>query len=191
VLVDTDRALTAQGVGEVFRIAQHWGLRFGVAFAAALALFAICSQRAHAQFAALAHPGRPDWRALGVHALLLAALMPLCHIVFRASFSKPELFLLLFTGCVLYLGAILSAALTLAPAALWAAALRALRSVALHATGAAALSVGVGQLSQTMWRSTAAITFDLLQPPLQKLLPTPAGRCRHPHTQYRPFRRDH
>ena len=84
--VDADRAQAAQGFGAAFRIAQHWGFRFLVAFVAAIALFAYFrgGQQLKVSDAAMRSASmRVRWML--VHVLFLACLVPLSYLSYRET----------------------------------------------------------------------------------------------------------
>src|SRR5277367_3449916 len=84
VFVDFDRAQEAQGLGAFVRVAQHWGFRFLVALAAAVALFTYVRgwQSMQAVDASVkSAPIRVRW--LLAHFALVALLAPLSYALYR------------------------------------------------------------------------------------------------------------
>ena len=170
--VDFDAAQHAEGLGAVLRIAQHWGFRFFVALAAAVALFAYVRGGAGlraAQAALWTAPIRIGWM-LG-HFLLIAALAPLSFVLYRYTSSDLVLAGVIVLWVVVGCAALLTALWATAPANLWGAAIRALGPIWWYAAVAALLGTAAMQLSQSLWAPTAALTFDLVRRLLTPLLP--------------------
>jgi exosortase E/protease (VPEID-CTERM system) len=171
--VDFDASQTATGLGEYVRQAQHWGFRFLITFAAALAVFGYVQGTARLQTLSSdvrQIPLRLSW--IAVHALLLAPLAILTfsfyggHGLHWPVSVLAALWLLLASGSV---GALLTA---LAPWRIWAAAAAALGSLWCYAAAAAAVASSAMQWSQLLWAPTARITFRLVDQLLRPLLPT-------------------
>ena len=171
--VDFDLASSAQGLGAVLRVVQHWGFRFFVALAAAVALFAYVrggqDVRA-AQEALRAAPIRMGWFL--VHFLLIAVLAPLSFVLYRYTTSDLALAgvvaLWIAVGC----GAVLAALWAMAPGPLWSDAGRALGVIWWYAAAAALAGTAAMQLTQSLWDPTAALTFDLVRRLLTPILPS-------------------
>lgn len=171
--VDFDAAQTAQGLGGVLRVAQHWGFRFFVALAAAVALFAYVRGGAAfraAQAALRAAPVRIGW--LAAHLLLIAVLAPLSFVLYRYTPNDLTfacvIALWLAAGCA----AVAAALCAMAPGPLWWEAARALGLIWGYAAVAALLGTAAMQLTQALWDPTAALTFDLVSRLLTPFLPT-------------------
>jgi len=108
--VDFDRAQAAQGLGAAVRIAQHWGFRFLVAFATAIALFAYVSggeQLKAADAAMRSAKVRAGWML--VHAALAACLVPLSYLLYRDGAAPLPFGTVAALWVVLGLGAAVSA----------------------------------------------------------------------------------
>ena len=171
--VDFEHASVAQGIGGILRVVQHWGLRFLVAFIPALAIFAFV--RGSAQLAATDIAVRPAPLRLGwllLHAIFVAILGGLSFLLFRHTTSELSLAAVAILGIFMGIGALLSAALALAPASLWGGAARALGDIWWYAALAAVAGTGAMKLSQGLWEPTAVFTFDMVQRLLTPLLPT-------------------
>src|ERR1700730_4585840 len=100
--VDFDRAQAARGLGAILRVAQHWGFRFLVAFAAAGALFAYV--RGWQTVRAVAAQVRAAPMHLGwilTHLLLVAILAPLSYLLYRYTVTE-----LSFAGVVVLWGVV-------------------------------------------------------------------------------------
>ena len=169
--VDFSRAQTAEGLGAWVRDVQHFGFRFLVAFAAALALFAYVRGGPALQAAdAAMRRARLRLRWLLAHGVLFACLVPLSYLLYRGS-GVP---LSLLVGLWLLIGAAaaLCALASLAPRPLWWGAGAALGSLWAYAAIAALAGAGVMQWSQRLWAPTATLTFDLVRALLLPLLPT-------------------
>jgi exosortase E/protease (VPEID-CTERM system) len=179
--VDFDRAESAQGLGAVLRVAQHWGFRFFVALTAALALFAYVrgGQGVRAAQAALrAAPLRFGWMV--VHLLLIAVLALLSFVLYRYTPNDLALAGVVALWIVVGCTAVAAALLAMAPGPLWWDAVRALGPVWWYAAVAALLGTAAMQLTQLLWDPTAALTFDLVRRLLTPVLPAltadPAAR---------------
>jgi exosortase E/protease (VPEID-CTERM system) len=171
--VDFDKAQTAQGLGAVLRVAQHWGFRFFVALTAAVALFAYVrgGQDVRAAQAALrAAPIRIGWFV--VHLLLIAALAPLSFVLYRHTPNDLTLAGVAALWIVVGCAAVVTALWAMAPGRLWLDAVRALGVIWSYAAIAALLGTAAMQLAQSLWDPTAALTFDLVRRLLTPILPT-------------------
>jgi len=170
--VDFDRAESAQGLGAVLRVAQHWGFRFFVALTAALALFAYVrgGQGVRAAQAALrAAPLRFGWMV--VHLLLIAVLALLSFVLYRYTPNDLALAGVVALWIVVGCTAVLAALWAMAPGLLWWDAVRALGPIWWYAAVAALLGTAALQLTQLLWDPTAALTFDLVRRLLTPVLP--------------------
>lgn len=171
LLVDFRAADAAHGLGAVLRMAQHFGLRFAVSFAVALAFFIyVRTDSALLQVSAQAReaPVRPAW--LGLHCVLMIAVAVTLHNLYggaHASFA-------LLAGTAILLSAVAVACLVvgLAPWPLWrsAAAVTGMRWA--YAGFAAAIGTGAIVWSQSLWAPTAQLTFALVRDVLAPVLPT-------------------
>jgi exosortase E/protease (VPEID-CTERM system) len=170
--VDLERADAALGIGADFRVAQHFGFRFIVALVAALTVFAFTRgnpwrslTRSAPQMAYL----RPAWMV--VHLVLIACLAWLSSLLFP-PIPAPIPFaavvgLLLVCGAV----AIFCAFAAMAPLPLWLKAARALGNTWLYSAATALAAAIAIPLIQEFWKSTAAVTFDVVRFILLPLLP--------------------
>jgi exosortase E/protease (VPEID-CTERM system) len=170
--VDLQRADAALGVGEQFRVAQHFGFRFIVALVAALTVFAFTRgnpwrslTRSEPQMAYL----RPAW--IAAHLALVACLAFLSSLLFPpAPASIPFAAVIgLWLACAA--AAVFFAFVAMAPLPLWLKAARALGNIWLYSAAAALAAATAIPLTQELWRSTAAATFDLVRLILQPILP--------------------
>jgi exosortase E/protease (VPEID-CTERM system) len=170
--VDFDRAQSAQGLGAIVRAAQHWGFRFFVAFAAALALFATVRGGARLQAAAASFrsaPVRIGWM-LG-HLLLVAILAPLSYLLYRHTVTELSLAAVVAVWIVVGAAATVAAVFAMSPWSRWLGAARALGFIWWYAAIAALLGTGAMQLAQSIWTPTAALTFGLVRRLLAPILP--------------------
>jgi exosortase E/protease (VPEID-CTERM system) len=171
--VDVERAQSAQGLGAVVHVAQHFGFRFLVAFAAALALFGAVRGGRNLQAAAAslrAAPVRAGWM-LG-HLVLVAILAPLSYLLYRHTATELSLAAVVALWILVGVAAALAAMLAMSPWSHWLAAARALGVIWCYAAMAALLGTGAMQLTQSIWTPTAALTFDLVGRLLAPILPT-------------------
>jgi exosortase E/protease (VPEID-CTERM system) len=170
--VDLDRADAALGIGADFRVAQHFGFRFIVALVAALTVFAFTRgnpwrslTRSAPQMAYL----RPAWMV--AHLALIPCLAWLSSLLFPpipASIPFAAVVgLLLVCGAV----AIFCAFAAMAPLALWLKAARALGNIWLYSAATALAAATAIPLIQESWKSTAAVTFDVVRIILLPILP--------------------
>jgi len=171
-LVDFEAAQHATGIGAGVRIAQHWGFRFAVTYAAGVALFGAVRRDqgiAHASAAAAEAPIR--WRWLLTHAALLLLLAPLTYSLYGGH-GAPWPFtavLALWTSVACVAAAALI--LALAPWVCWRRLASAIGSVWLYAGAAALIAASAMQWSEALWRPTAAVTFHLVRWLLLPLIP--------------------
>jgi exosortase E/protease (VPEID-CTERM system) len=170
--VDFDRAQSAQGLGAAVRIAQHWGFRFLVALAAAVALFAYVrgGQTVKAAAAAMrTAPVRLGWMA--GHLLLVAILAPLSYLLYRYTATDLSVAGVVALWLLVGAGAMLTALLTMAPWSVWVDAARGVGVIWWYAATAALLGTGAMQLAQKLWEPTAALTFELVRRLLMPVMP--------------------
>lgn len=171
--VDFHRAQAAQGLGAVVHVAQHWGLRFGVAFAAAILVFAFV--RAAPRLKSLdlhvrALPVRVGW--ILPHTLSIAILVPLTHRLYNDGASPLPFAAVLIVWVILGVTAMLTASLAMMPWPLWRDIARALGGTWGYAAFVALLGTGAWQSSERLWNPTAALTFDLVRRVLLPIIPT-------------------
>ncbi len=171
--VDFDRAQAAEGLGAILRVAQHWGFRFLVAFAAAVVVFAYVRGGARVRAAASmirAAPLRIGW--MFGHALLVLPLVPLSYLLYRYTGTELSLAAIMALWITFAASAVLAALFSLAPRLLWLNAAYALGAIWLYAAMAALLGTGAMQMVQKLWAPTAALTFDLVRGLLAPVVPT-------------------
>jgi exosortase E/protease (VPEID-CTERM system) len=171
--VDFERAQAAHGLGAILRAAQHWGFRFLVALAAAIALFAYVRGWHHMRAVEAdvrAAPMRVGW--VLAHLLLVAVLAPLSYLLYRYTATELSVAGVVALWGVVGVAAVLAALLAMAPLVLWRDAARALGVIWWYAAVAALLGSGIMQFSQSLWTPTAALTFDLVNRLLAPIVPT-------------------
>jgi exosortase E/protease (VPEID-CTERM system) len=174
--VDFNAAQTAQGAGAALRIAQHYGFRFLVAFAAALALLTYVrgGQEFKATDTAVRDtPVRLSW--LSLHGILVVLLAPLCYSLYRNTPGQPSIVIVVALGATIAVGAILTGLLAIATPQLWRDAARSLGVIWWYAAIAAFFAMAAIELSQSLWHPTAAVTFWLVNMLLAPIKPTLAA----------------
>jgi exosortase E/protease (VPEID-CTERM system) len=170
--VDFDAAQQAQGAGAILRIAQHWGFRFLVAFAAALALFAYVRNSQTLEAAAAAfQSARVRWTWMAGHILLVATLAPLSYLLYRHTLTSLSFAAVAAAWILLAAAAVLAAMLAMAPWSRWLHMAGEVGSIGWYAAMAALVGTGVMQLAQSLWAPTAALTFQLVGRLLGPFLP--------------------
>jgi len=171
--VDFERAQTAHGLGAILRVAQHWGFRFLVALAAAIALFAYVRgwrQMRGAAAEVQAAPMRGGW--LLAHFVLVVVLAPLSYLLYRYTPTELSVAGVVVLWSVVGVAAALTAVMALAPLPLWLDAARALGVIWWYAAIAALLGTSLMQSAQSLWTPSAMLTFDLVRRLLTPILPT-------------------
>jgi exosortase E/protease (VPEID-CTERM system) len=171
--VDFDRAQAAEGLGAFVREAQHWGFRFIVALAAAVVLFAYvrgAELLKTSELAVRSAPMRASWML--VHVLCVGCLVPLSYLLYRDEATSLPFSIIAALWSVFGLGAATSAALAIAPLSLWVRTARALGDIWLYAVIAALIGASAMQMSQRLWGTTAALTFEIVRRVLLPILPT-------------------
>ncbi|MHB8813534.1 MAG: exosortase E/protease, VPEID-CTERM system [Steroidobacteraceae bacterium] len=168
--VDTASADSARGSGALVRLLQHFGFRFAVPFALALALFIVVGRGSTLEQISLEARGagiRSRW--LMLHVALIAALA-----VSLTFWYRPHGLQLPLVGVSLVLAAAAGLALLagLAPLSLWRGGAAALGIRWLYAAAAAALACATFTWSQQLWGSTAQVTFQLVKLLLEPFLPS-------------------
>jgi len=114
-LVEFNRAQAAQGVGALVRVAQHWGFRFLVAFAAALAVFAyVRGAQPHASDTELRWGKRNAGWLFG-HALFFSALLPLTYFLYGSHGSALPFLAIVALWMVLGITTVLTGILAMTP----------------------------------------------------------------------------
>jgi exosortase E/protease (VPEID-CTERM system) len=170
--VDFDRAQAAQGLGAVVRDVQHWGFRFLVAVAAAVALFACVRSGEQVKLAGAAIRStkmRAGWML--AHLVFVACLVPLSFLLYHDRTAPLPFAAIVTLWVMLGLGAAMSAVLAMAPWLLWRNAARTLGVIWWYAVITALLAASAMQLSQKLWEPTAALTFDLVRRVLLPVIP--------------------
>ncbi|HEX5461264.1 MAG TPA: exosortase E/protease, VPEID-CTERM system [Steroidobacteraceae bacterium] len=163
----------ARGLGTVLRLAQHFGLRFAVSFAVALAFFIFVRGNAslhRVNSDACDVPLRPAW--LAVH---LALLLPVAAALYNLYGNHGVHLSFLALGCTAILlmsAAVLALLAALAPWQLWRRAATAVGIRWAYAALAAAAGTGAILWSQELWGPTAQLTFQLVRDVLLPVLPT-------------------
>jgi exosortase E/protease (VPEID-CTERM system) len=172
-LVDSPGAQAAGGFGAAVRIGQHWGLRFAVTFALALALIAYLRPDARwADLDTTAHrtPLRPAW--LAMHAALALALAPITYSLYGHRGIALPFWELVAAGLLLGAGAIAALFAAMAPWSLWRRAGRTFGVLWLYAALAAAAATAAMRLSESFWAPTAKVTFVLVDHLLAPIIPS-------------------
>ena len=179
--VNFEAAQRASGLGTAMRVLQHFGLRFAVSFAIALALFIYV--RSDAALHAINDDARDApvrFRWLALHAVLLVPLAAALYNLYGTH--GVHLPFALLAASILLLTALSVAALFmgLAPWAIWRRGAAAIDSRWLYALAAALAATAAIVLSQDLWAPTAQVTFDLVRLVLRPLVPAlhadPASR---------------
>ncbi|MEJ0005676.1 MAG: exosortase E/protease, VPEID-CTERM system [Steroidobacteraceae bacterium] len=170
--VDIDAA-HSRGAAEYLRNAQHWGFRFIVTVAAALALFAY--MQGNPRLKALNAQVRTNafgWSRLALHVALFLPLVALTFSFYgNRGLHWPTAVLALLwlviaaSGVAALLGA-------MAPWKIWREAIGALENLWYYAAAAGAVAASAMQLSQRLWAPTAQITFELVRALLRPLIPS-------------------
>lgn len=171
--VDFRLADAARGLATVLRVAQHYGLRFAVSFAVALALL-LCVRRddllLRIDSEARDAPIRPGWLAL--HLALLVPAAACFYNLYGNHGIRLPFALLGCTAVFLMLAAVLALLTALAPWPLWRRAAAAVGMRWAYAALAAVIGTGAILWSQDLWAPTAQLTFRLVRDLLLPVLPT-------------------
>jgi len=171
--VDFRLADAASGLATILRLAQHFGLRFAVSFAVAIAFLVyvrIDAPLLQVNAEARSAPMRPGWLALHLASILVVAVA-LYNLYGNHGVHLP--FALL--GCAVVLLTVLGVAtllLSLAPWPLWHRAASAMGMRWAYAACAAVVGTGAIVWSQDLWAPTAQVTFDLVRDVLSPVLPS-------------------
>lgn len=155
---------SAKGLGMVVRVAQHFGFRFAVSFAIALALFIYV--RGDAGLAAIneearAAPVRIRWLAL--HAALLVPTAAVLYHLYGTHGVRLPFALLAATALLLALLAVVALLSGLAPSGTWRRGAAAIGNRWRYAFSAALAATVAIVFSQELWAPTAQVTFDLVR----------------------------
>lgn len=172
-LVNVDAAESATGLGAFVLTAQHLVFRFAVALALSLLIFAY-AQRERRGWAKLNDAARNTKLRLGwilVHGAAILPLFPLSFFLY-GRIDAPLSFSALVALWVFFAGtAVAALGVALAPWAIWWGAIREPGRLWLYAAVAAAIATGSIRLSQQLWASTAAVTFELVKHVLGPFIP--------------------
>jgi hypothetical protein len=150
-VVDFQHAQAARGLGAVVRVTQHWGLRFLVTLAIALAFFIYLRGRpqlAQVDAAARAEPLRPRWLLL--HGALLPPLAALSYLLYGPRDFHLPFVLVVCLWLLLALISLVALFAGMAPSALWKRAARAVGALWVYAFAAAARAAAAIQWRQGM-----------------------------------------
>ncbi|MGH8201367.1 MAG: exosortase E/protease, VPEID-CTERM system [Steroidobacteraceae bacterium] len=172
LFVDFDRASAEPGLAALLRAAQHFGFRFAVSFAIALA-FLVFVRSDPALLAlnreARAAPFRPKW--LVANLLLLAAMAEILYRLYGGHGIPPPFAPLAFTLLVLAGASVAALALALGPWSLWRQGAVAVGRRWGYAAAAAIAATAAITWSQDLWAPTAQLTFELVKLVLTPILP--------------------
>ena len=171
--VDFDSAQAATGFGATVRIAQHWGFRFAVTFAASLALFSYVrsdERLVKINAAARSLPVRVAW--LLCHAALVLPLIALSYFLYGARGAPASFATLVALWALVAVAAVATLLAGMGPSQLWRAAWRALGVVWLYAGAAAAAAAFAMQWTQRLWEPTARVTFEIVRRLLAPMIPS-------------------
>ncbi len=171
-LVSFSAAQAATGLATVVRVLQHFGFRFAVSFAIALALFVYVrgdSALARINGEARGAPVRLRWLAL--HSLLLVPIAVALYNLYGTHGVHLPFALLAGSAVLLTILAVAALLAGLAPWGMWRRGAAAIGHRWLYALGAALTATLAIVLSQDLWAPTAQVTFDLVRLVLMPLLP--------------------
>ena len=165
-------AQAATGLGTVVRELQHFGFRFAVSFAIALALFVYVRGDAALEAindAARVTPVRFRWLAL--HAVLLVPIAAALYNLYGTHGVHLPFTLLAASITVLTLLAVAALFTGLAPWDIWRRGAAAVGHRWLYAAAAALAATAAIVLSQDLWLPMAQVTFELVRLVLVPFLP--------------------
>jgi exosortase E/protease (VPEID-CTERM system) len=173
LLVDFRIADAARGLATLLRITQHFGLRFAVSFAVALAFFVYVRidapiRRVDAEARSVSV--RPAWLAL--HCVLMLVVAAVLYNLYGNHGVHLPFALLASAAVLLSATAALALLLALAPWPLWRRAAAAIGMRWAYAACAAVIGTGAILWSQELWAPTARLTFYLVRDVLSAFLPT-------------------
>lgn len=157
-------AQAARGLGTAVRVIQHFGFRFCVSFAIALALFVYVrgdTGLAAANEAARAAPVRFRWLAL--HAALLVPVAAVLYNFYGTHGVHLPFALLAAAALLLTMLAVAALLVGLAPWGLWQRGAAAIGHRWMYAFAAALAATLTIVFSQDLWAPTAQVTFDLVR----------------------------
>jgi len=170
--VDFKLADAAQGLAPVLRAAQHFGLRFAVSFAIALAFF--ISVRLDPPLLQINRDARgvsvrPTWLAL--HCVSILVLAATLYNLYGNHGVRLPFALLAGAAVLLCAAAVIALLLALAPWRIWRRAGAAVGMRWAYAAFAAVVGTGAIVWSQELWGPTAQLTFSLVRDVLSPVLP--------------------
>jgi exosortase E/protease (VPEID-CTERM system) len=166
-------AQAATGLATAVRLTQHFGFRFAVSFAIALALFVYVrgdTALAMANEEVRAAPVRLPWLAL--HGVLLVPIAAVLYNFYGTHGVHLPFALLAAAALTLTIVCVAALVLGLAPWIAWRQGAAAVGNRWLYAFGAALAATVAIVLSQQLWVPTAQITFNLVRLVLTPFLPT-------------------
>ena len=158
-------------VSEFVHVAEHWGLRFFIAYVVAVLLLVSLGRTGTLLSIGSRYAREPvRFRFLFWHAVSLITLAALSNVLFAGQ-STLE-----FLGVIAawHVAAVLTAAFlmaTLAPLTVWRAALGRSRVTLIYALAPALGAVLVIHASQLLWHPAAGVTFQLTEAVLRRVLP--------------------
>lgn len=165
-------AQSASGLGAAARVLQHFGFRFAVSFAIALALFVhVRSDAALRKIddEARSAPVRPGWLVL--HGLALVPVAAALYHLYGTHGVHLPFALLAASALLLTIIAVAALLTALAPWRIWRRGVAAVGNRWLYASGAALAATVAIVFSQDLWVPTAQVTFDLVRLLLMPLVP--------------------
>lgn len=167
--VDLARADAALGSGEHFRVAQHFGFRFIVALVAALIVFAFARGKPWRALTPQMRYFRPAW--VGAHLALIGCLAWLSSQLFPPTPPPIPFAAVIGLWLACAAAAVFCAFVAMAPLTLWLKAVQELGNIWFYSIAAALAAAAAIPLTQDLWRSAAAATFELVRRILLPLLP--------------------
>jgi len=165
-------AQAATGLGTAVRVIQHFGFRFAVSFAIALALFVYVQRDAALDAINDEARGTPvDTRWLALHAALLVPIAAALYNLYGTHRVHMPFAALAASAVLLTTLAVAALLCALAPWSTWRGAAAAIGDRWLYAGGAALTATLAIVFSQDLWAPTAQVTFDLVRLVLVPLVP--------------------
>ena len=165
-------AQAATGLGTAVRVIQHFGFRFAVSCAIALALFVYVQDDAALDAINDEARGTPvHVRWLALHAALLVPIAAALYNLYGTHGVHLSFALLAASAVLLAMLAVVVLLCALAPWIMWRRAAAAIGDRWLYAGGAALAATLAIVFSQDLWAPTAQVTFDLVRLLLMPLVP--------------------
>jgi exosortase E/protease (VPEID-CTERM system) len=180
-LVDSNAGQNASGLSRVTWFAQHFGLRFLVTFATALALFAYAQDNPRLKAvgaAAREIPWRPGWLVL--HALLLVPLAVLAHSFYGGHGLQLPTAVLVALWLALGLSSLAALFTAMASWKIWCDAAGAFGVLWVYAAAVGGVGAYAISWSQMLWAPMTRITFSLVERVVVLIIP---GLQSNPATQ--------